>query len=153
MCLCTRVCVFIYSCVAGWSNAVLHWSFEGWVKWPSLPSPTVSPILPHPPLPLWLFRHLQTSLIFAFGLLSSEPLLTWSSLSICSHPEINEREQRFQTMKDILRRFPKENYEVFKYVTSHLNKWVSDGVRAGHRQRRWLHRWAVISQKSVAVKE
>lgn len=29
-------------------------------------------------------------------------------------------------MKDILRRFPKENYEVFKYVISHLNKWVSE---------------------------
>lgn len=27
-------------------------------------------------------------------------------------------------MKDILRRFPKDNYEVFKYVISHLNKWV-----------------------------
>ncbi|TNN54856.1 Rho GTPase-activating protein 35 [Liparis tanakae] len=36
--------------------------------------------------------------------------------------KINDREQRFQTMKDILRRFPKENYEVFKYVNSHLNK-------------------------------
>ncbi|XP_011606695.2 rho GTPase-activating protein 35 [Takifugu rubripes] len=36
--------------------------------------------------------------------------------------KINDREQRFQTMKDILRRFPKDNYEVFKYVISHLNK-------------------------------
>uniref|UniRef100_A0A8C2ZSX5 Rho-GAP domain-containing protein n=1 Tax=Cyclopterus lumpus TaxID=8103 RepID=A0A8C2ZSX5_CYCLU len=36
--------------------------------------------------------------------------------------KINDREQRFQTMKDILRCFPKENYEVFKYVNSHLNK-------------------------------
>lgn len=30
-------------------------------------------------------------------------------------------------MKDVLRRFPKENYEVFKYVISHLNKWVNGG--------------------------
>ncbi|KAG7238749.1 hypothetical protein INR49_031265, partial [Caranx melampygus] len=45
-----------------------------------------------------------------------------SCLSLCHPSEINDREQRFQTMKDILRRFPKENYEVFKYVISHLNK-------------------------------
>lgn len=49
------------------------------------------------------------------------PLL--SSLFFPHQPsEINDREQRFQTMKDILRRFPKDNYEVFKYVISHLNK-------------------------------
>ncbi|XP_034024615.1 rho GTPase-activating protein 35-like [Thalassophryne amazonica] len=36
--------------------------------------------------------------------------------------KINDREQRFQAMKDVLRHFPKENYEVFKYVISHLNK-------------------------------
>lgn len=44
---------------------------------------------------------------------------------LCHYSEINDREQRFQTMKDILRRFPRENYEVFKYVISHLNKWVT----------------------------
>lgn len=36
-------------------------------------------------------------------------------------------------MKDVLRRFPKENFEVFKYVISHLNKWVSDEGRAGFK--------------------
>uniref|UniRef100_A0A3P9H8W4 Rho GTPase-activating protein 35 n=1 Tax=Oryzias latipes TaxID=8090 RepID=A0A3P9H8W4_ORYLA len=36
--------------------------------------------------------------------------------------KINDREQRFQTMRDILWRFPRENYELFKYVISHLNK-------------------------------
>lgn len=27
-------------------------------------------------------------------------------------------------MKDVLRRFPRENYEVFRYVLSHLHKSV-----------------------------
>lgn len=36
--------------------------------------------------------------------------------------EINDREQRLHTMKDVLRRFPRENYDVFKYVITHLNK-------------------------------
>lgn len=42
--------------------------------------------------------------------------------------KINDREQRFLTMKDVLRRFPRENYDVFKYVISHLNK-VSQNSR------------------------
>lgn len=36
--------------------------------------------------------------------------------------EINDREQRLYTMKDVLRKFPKENYDLFRYVVSHLNK-------------------------------
>uniref|UniRef100_A0A3Q3EEM7 Rho GTPase-activating protein 35 n=1 Tax=Labrus bergylta TaxID=56723 RepID=A0A3Q3EEM7_9LABR len=36
--------------------------------------------------------------------------------------KINDREQRLYTMKDVLRRFPRENYDVFKYVLSHLHK-------------------------------
>ncbi|XP_076024853.1 rho GTPase-activating protein 35 [Genypterus blacodes] len=36
--------------------------------------------------------------------------------------KINDREQRLYTMKDVLRKFPRENYDVFKYVTSHLHK-------------------------------
>lgn len=52
-----------------------------------------------------------------------EPLVPYSMQGeLVEAFKINDREQRFQTMKDILRRFPKENYEVFKYVISHLNK-------------------------------
>ncbi|XP_030602929.1 rho GTPase-activating protein 35 [Archocentrus centrarchus] len=36
--------------------------------------------------------------------------------------KISDREQRLYTMKDVLRRFPRENYDVFKYVMSHLLK-------------------------------
>ncbi|XP_051521037.1 rho GTPase-activating protein 35-like isoform X2 [Myxocyprinus asiaticus] len=36
--------------------------------------------------------------------------------------KINDREQRLHTMKDMLRRFPRENYDVFKYVITHLNR-------------------------------
>lgn len=61
------------------------------------------------------------------NLVSQPPIQLLSSLlSSLFFPhkpsEINDREQRFQTMKDILRCFPKDNYEVFKYVISHLNK-------------------------------
>lgn len=38
------------------------------------------------------------------------------------YAEINDREQRLYSMKDVLRRFPRENYEVFRYVLSHLHK-------------------------------
>lgn len=76
------------------------------------------------------------------GIFSFSHFLLISRLSLCLRTEINDREQRFQTMKDILRRFPKENYEVFKYVISHLNKWVSDGVRNGLWQPCWLHCWS-----------
>uniref|UniRef100_A0A3B3Y5B6 Rho GTPase-activating protein 35 n=1 Tax=Poecilia mexicana TaxID=48701 RepID=A0A3B3Y5B6_9TELE len=36
--------------------------------------------------------------------------------------KIMDREQRLYTMKDVLRKFPKENYDVFRYVVSHLNR-------------------------------
>ncbi|TRY57994.1 hypothetical protein DNTS_027346 [Danionella cerebrum] len=42
--------------------------------------------------------------------------------------KISDREQRLHTMKDVLRRFPRENYDVFKYVITHLNK-VSQNSR------------------------
>ncbi|XP_031588690.1 rho GTPase-activating protein 35 [Oreochromis aureus] len=52
-----------------------------------------------------------------------DPLVPYSmQTELVDAFKINDREQRFQTMKDVLRRFPKENYEVFKYVISHLNK-------------------------------
>ncbi|XP_061916098.1 rho GTPase-activating protein 35 [Entelurus aequoreus] len=52
-----------------------------------------------------------------------EPLVPYSMQGeLVEAFKINDREQRFLTMKDILRCFPRENYEVFKYVISHLNK-------------------------------
>lgn len=39
--------------------------------------------------------------------------------------EINDREQKLHALRDVLRKFPKENYEVFKYVIGHLNKYGS----------------------------
>ncbi|KAM9813168.1 rho GTPase-activating protein 35 isoform 1-T1 [Syngnathus typhle] len=52
-----------------------------------------------------------------------EPLVPYNmQVELVEAFKINDREQRFQTMKDILRRFPRENYEVFKYVIKHLNK-------------------------------
>ncbi|XP_056449553.1 rho GTPase-activating protein 35 [Gadus chalcogrammus] len=36
--------------------------------------------------------------------------------------KLMDREQRLYTMKDVLRRFPRENYELFKYVSTHLHK-------------------------------
>lgn len=38
--------------------------------------------------------------------------------------EINDREQKLHALKEVLKKFPKENHEVFKYVISHLNKYV-----------------------------
>ncbi|XP_076843708.1 rho GTPase-activating protein 35-like [Brachyhypopomus gauderio] len=52
-----------------------------------------------------------------------EPLVPYSAqVELVEAFMIAEREQRLHTMKDILRRFPRENYEVFKHVMSHLNK-------------------------------
>lgn len=41
---------------------------------------------------------------------------------LLSLSEINDREQKLHALKEVLKRFPKENHEVFKYVISHLNK-------------------------------
>ncbi|KAM6933455.1 rho GTPase-activating protein 35 [Xenentodon cancila] len=52
-----------------------------------------------------------------------DPLVPYSmQAELVEAFKINDREQRLQTMKDVLRRFPRENYEVFKYVIGHLNK-------------------------------
>ncbi|XP_061575370.1 rho GTPase-activating protein 35 [Cololabis saira] len=52
-----------------------------------------------------------------------DPLVPYSmQAELVEAFKINDREQRLQTMKDVLRRFPRENYEVFKYVISHLHK-------------------------------
>ncbi|XP_018084305.1 rho GTPase-activating protein 35 isoform X2 [Xenopus laevis] len=36
--------------------------------------------------------------------------------------KINDLEQKLQAMKELLKKFPKENHEIFKYVISHLNR-------------------------------
>uniref|UniRef100_A0A671MQU1 Rho-GAP domain-containing protein n=1 Tax=Sinocyclocheilus anshuiensis TaxID=1608454 RepID=A0A671MQU1_9TELE len=52
-----------------------------------------------------------------------EPLIPYSSQEeLVEAFKINDREQRLHTMKDVLRRFPRENFDVFKYIMSHLNK-------------------------------
>ncbi|KAK3527483.1 hypothetical protein QTP86_023022, partial [Hemibagrus guttatus] len=52
-----------------------------------------------------------------------DPLVPYSlQVELVEAFKINDREQRLQTMKDVLKRFPHENYEVFKHVMSHLNK-------------------------------
>ncbi|XP_062262047.1 rho GTPase-activating protein 35 [Platichthys flesus] len=52
---------------------------------------------------------------------------------------ISDREQRLYTMKDVLRRFPRENYEVFRYVASHLHK-VSQ-----------LHRLNLMTSENLSI--
>ncbi|KAL4659635.1 rho GTPase-activating protein 35-like [Arapaima gigas] len=52
-----------------------------------------------------------------------EPLVPYSmQMELVEAYKINDREQRLQTMKEVLRKFPRENYDVFKYVICHLNK-------------------------------
>lgn len=36
--------------------------------------------------------------------------------------EIMDHIERLQVLKDIVRKFPSVNYEVFKYVITHLNR-------------------------------
>ncbi|XP_048016328.1 rho GTPase-activating protein 35 [Megalobrama amblycephala] len=58
-----------------------------------------------------------------------DPLVPYSmQVELVEAFKINDREQRLHTMKDVLRRFPRENYDVFKYVITHLNK-VSQNSR------------------------
>lgn len=52
-----------------------------------------------------------------------DPLVPYSmQVDLVEAFKINDREHRLHTMKDVLRRFPRENYDVFKYVITHLNK-------------------------------
>ena len=110
----TAVCESFWIICVIWNQCVLH---KCWIAVYLLFNMLfkLSP-LASPPKNLYFFCHLNL------------PNLS-SNLPLCQHSEISEREQRFQTMKDILRRFPKENYEVFKYVISHLNKWVEKKKR------------------------
>ncbi|XP_033928051.1 rho GTPase-activating protein 35 [Melopsittacus undulatus] len=52
-----------------------------------------------------------------------EPLVPYSmQVELVEAHKINDREQKLHALKEVLRKFPKENYEVFKYVIGHLNK-------------------------------
>ncbi|XP_062328584.1 rho GTPase-activating protein 35 isoform X1 [Osmerus eperlanus] len=52
-----------------------------------------------------------------------DPLVPYSmQVELVEAFKIGDREQRYFTMKEVLRRFPRENYDVFKYVISHLSK-------------------------------
>ncbi|KAJ8369008.1 hypothetical protein SKAU_G00090360 [Synaphobranchus kaupii] len=52
-----------------------------------------------------------------------DPLVPYAmQVELVEAHKINDREQKIQTMKDVLRKFPRENYDVFKYVISHLHK-------------------------------
>ncbi|KAK2512315.1 Arhgap35, partial [Columba livia] len=52
-----------------------------------------------------------------------EPLVPYAmQVELVEAHKINDREQKLHALKDVLKKFPKENYEVFKYVIAHLNK-------------------------------
>uniref|UniRef100_A0A8D0CAI1 Rho GTPase-activating protein 35 n=1 Tax=Salvator merianae TaxID=96440 RepID=A0A8D0CAI1_SALMN len=52
-----------------------------------------------------------------------EPLVPYNmQIELVEAHKINDREQKLHALKEVLKKFPKENYEVFKYVISHLNK-------------------------------
>ncbi|KAJ8384419.1 hypothetical protein AAFF_G00205520 [Aldrovandia affinis] len=52
-----------------------------------------------------------------------EPLVPYCmQVELVEAHKINDRDQKLHTMKEVLRKFPRENYDVFKYVITHLNK-------------------------------
>ncbi|XP_062456685.1 rho GTPase-activating protein 35 [Rhea pennata] len=52
-----------------------------------------------------------------------EPLVPYGmQLELVEAHKINDREQKLHALKEVLKKFPRENYEVFKYVIGHLNK-------------------------------
>lgn len=52
-----------------------------------------------------------------------DPLVPYNmQIELVEAHKINDREQKLHALKEVLKKFPKENYEVFKYVISHLNK-------------------------------
>ncbi|XP_028921023.1 rho GTPase-activating protein 35 [Ornithorhynchus anatinus] len=52
-----------------------------------------------------------------------DPLVPYSmQIDLVEAHKINDREQKFHALKEVLKKFPRENHEVFKYVISHLNK-------------------------------
>ncbi|OCT66096.1 rho GTPase-activating protein 35-like isoform X2 [Xenopus laevis] len=52
-----------------------------------------------------------------------DPLVPYSmQTELVEAYKIIHLEQKLQAMKDLLKKFPKENHEIFKYVISHLNR-------------------------------
>ncbi|XP_053865948.1 rho GTPase-activating protein 35 [Malaclemys terrapin pileata] len=52
-----------------------------------------------------------------------DPLVPYNmQIELVEAHKINDREQKLHALKEVLKKFPKENYEVFKYVILHLNK-------------------------------
>ncbi|XP_024074951.2 rho GTPase-activating protein 35 [Terrapene carolina triunguis] len=52
-----------------------------------------------------------------------DPLVPYNmQIELVEAHKINDREQKLHALKEVLKKFPKENYEVFKYVIFHLNK-------------------------------
>ncbi|KAJ1107099.1 hypothetical protein NDU88_004495 [Pleurodeles waltl] len=52
-----------------------------------------------------------------------EPLVPYNmQAELVEAHKINDRDQKLHALKEVLRKFPKENYELFKYVISHLNR-------------------------------
>ncbi|XP_068854567.1 rho GTPase-activating protein 35 [Aphelocoma coerulescens] len=52
-----------------------------------------------------------------------EPLVPYAmQVELVEAHKINDREQKLLALRDVLRKFPRENYEVFKYVIGHLNR-------------------------------
>ncbi|XP_008051471.2 rho GTPase-activating protein 35-like [Carlito syrichta] len=52
-----------------------------------------------------------------------DPLVPYNmQIDLVEAHKINDREQKLHALKEVLKKFPKENHEVFKYVISHLNK-------------------------------
>ncbi|XP_053824507.1 rho GTPase-activating protein 35 [Vidua chalybeata] len=52
-----------------------------------------------------------------------EPLVPYAvQLELVEAHKIPEREQKLLALREVLRKFPRENYEVFKYVIAHLNR-------------------------------
>ncbi|KYO43813.1 rho GTPase-activating protein 35 [Alligator mississippiensis] len=52
-----------------------------------------------------------------------DPLVPYNmQIELVEAHKINDREQKLHALKEVLKKFPKENHEVFKYVIAHLNK-------------------------------
>lgn len=43
-------------------------------------------------------------------------------LNFCSPPEIMDYMERLQVLREIVKKFPPVNYQVFKYIITHLNR-------------------------------